>query len=385
MRIAYDVAPMKSPRTGIGHYAATLLEHLVELEPNLEFNLFSLMAVPGSEFDFPAALNDRGQMNGRSAGILYEVVGRFPRSARRALLTAWTMTGRPSAERFIGKSAVVHGTNFWIPPIARKNGIVTIHDLSFWIYPEFCTPPVRRYRMTLPRIVERCTMVITPSETIKSELADALKISPDRIAVTPEGVRGAFVDAHPDLQFAARIGIDRPYLLCAGTQEPRKNLDRLIEAMTLLGDLELQLVIAGPAGWGSVDLPAVARKHAVEDSVVFSGYLDDARLGSLMAGAAAFVYPSLYEGFGLPPLEAMAAGVPVVAGAAGALPETLGEAPVWCNPRETASIADAIRLAVTDDSVRSSTIEKGKKRASLYNWRETARLTLDVYKTVART
>lgn len=383
MRIAYDVAPLKFPRTGVGHYAAALLEHLIEVEPDLEFNFFSLTARQGSGFDFPAAVAGRAYMNGKGAGRLYKLASRIPRSARRVALTAWTMAGRPSAERFIGRSEVVHGTNFWVPPLAARNGVVTIHDLSFWIYPEFCTPPVRRYRTTMPRILDRCQIVITPSQTVKSETADAFKFPADRIVVTPEGVRGAFVGAEPDPQLAAKIGVTKQYVLCAGTQEPRKNLDRLIEAMSLLRDLDLQLVIAGPPGWGSVDLPAVARKHGVEDRVLFSGYLEDSKLGALMASAAVFAYPSIYEGFGLPPLEAMAAGVPVVAGAAGALPETLGEAAVWCNPRETSSIADAIRLAVTDETIRSSSIEKGKTQSRLYDWHETARLTLAAYRAVA--
>ena len=383
MRIAYDVAPLKFPRTGVGHYAAALLEHLIEVEPDLEFNFFSLTAVPGSRFDFPDAVGDRVHMNGNGSGFLHKLAGRIPRSARRVALTAWTMVGRPSAERFIGRSEVVHGTNFWVPPVDAKNGIVTIHDLTFWIYPEFCTPPVRRYRMTMPRILDRCRIVITPSQTVKSETADAFKFPEDRIVVTPEGVRGSFVGAEADPHLAANIGITKQYVLCAGTQEPRKNLDRLIEAMSLLGDLDLQLVIAGPPGWGSVDLPAVARKHGVEDRVLFSGYLEDSKLGALMTSAAVFAYPSIYEGFGLPPLEAMAAGVPVVAGAAGALPETLGEAPIWCNPRETSSIADAIRLAITDNAIRSSAIAKGKQQSALYDWHDTARLTANAYRAVA--
>jgi glycosyltransferase involved in cell wall biosynthesis len=381
MLVAYDVAPLKLPRTGVGHYAATLLDHLISLDPDLEFRFFSLTAVPDSRIDVPQS-QSAATRNGETS-LSQRLVGKLPRSLRRTALTAWTMAGRPAAEKFVGRADVIHGTNFWIPPISHRYGIVTIHDLTFWLYPEFCTPAVRRYRVTMPKILDRCALAITPSGTVRDELSAALGFPESRIVVTPEGVRGAFVRAEREPQLLTRLGVERPYVLSAGTQEPRKNLDRLIESFRLLTDLDLQLLIVGPGGWGSIDLPAVARKHGVEERVSFSGYLDDSRLGSLMAGAAAFAYPSLYEGFGLPPLEAMAAGVPVVAGRAGALPETLGEAPFWCDPEDVESIAEAIREAATDEAARSAAIERGRQQVRRYSWDETARLTHEAYRAVA--
>jgi glycosyltransferase involved in cell wall biosynthesis len=381
MLVAYDVAPLKLPRTGVGHYAATLLDHLIALDPDLQFRFYSLTAVPDSRMNLPQAQTT--ETSNGEVSMAQRLVGRLPRGLRRTALTAWTMAGRPAAEKFVGSPDVIHGTNFWIPPISRRYGVVTIHDLTFWLYPEFCTPAVRRYRIMMPKILERCALAITPSETVRGELSSELGFPESRIVVTPEGVRRAFVTAKPDPQLAARLGINRRFVLSAGTQEPRKNLDRLIESFRLLTDLDLQLVIVGPGGWGSIDLPAVARKHGVEESVIFSGYLDDVRLGSLMAGATAFAYPSLYEGFGLPPLEAMAAGVPVVAGRAGALPETLGEAPFWCDPEDVESIAGAIREAASDDEGRSAAIERGRTQVTRYSWEETARLTHAAYQAIA--
>lgn len=367
MKIAYDVAPLMSARTGVGHYAATLLEHLLAVDEETTYELFAVTR------------------SARPAGLVEHprVALRHWRIPARVAVTIWERIGSPPGERLVGESEVVHGTNFWVPPIRRGNGVVTIHDLTFWRYPELCTPQVQRYRWIVPRVLERCALVITPCETIRAEVAAHLGYPADRIVATPEGVRGAFRDAEPDPEVAKRVGLESDYILFAGTQEPRKNLDRLIKAFAGVPVKELQLVIAGPAGWGSVDLPAVARRLGIADRVVFTGYLVDSQLGSLMAGARAFAYPSIYEGFGLAPLEAMAAGIPVVAGRAGPLPEVLGEAPFWCDPLEVASITQAIEAAVTDEAARARAIETGLRVSASYDWHDTARLTLDAYRRVA--
>lgn len=366
MRIAYDAAPMFNPKTGVGHYAATLLENLLSLETALHFDLFALTrsnasAIPRSE---RVALNHL----------------RIP---GRLAVTAWELLRYPPGEKLVGGAEVVHGTNFWIPPIKRTVGIVTIHDLTFMLHPELCTPQVQRYRWIVPRVLERCAFVITPSETVRREVAEELGYPEDRILVTPEGVRSAFVGAEFDETLAARLHLRGDYILFAGTQEPRKNLDRLIKALGVVSHRELSLLIVGPPGWGSVDLPGVARRLGLQDRVLFSGYLSDGELASLMVGARAFVFPTIYEGFGLPPLEAMAAGVPVVASRAGALPEVLGEAAFWCDPEDIASIASAIDRAVSDEKTRRELIEKGRTQVRLYDWERTARLTLDAYRRVA--
>ncbi|MGH2688627.1 MAG: glycosyltransferase family 4 protein [Actinomycetota bacterium] len=374
MRIAYDAAPLLNARTGVGHYAATLLDRLLELDPELWFSLFAITR----------------QRDTSKVPQHERVSFRHVRIPARVAVTAWEHSGLASGDKLlfgsqIGEADVVHGTNFWIPPIQSgtgAKGIVTIHDLTFWFYPELCTPQVRRYRWIVPKVLQRCAAVLVPSQTIKEQAAAELGFDGDRIVVTPEGVRNAFTGAVPDPVLTERLGVRGDYLLFVGTQEPRKNLDRLIAAFARLGDKDLQLVIAGPPGWGSVDLPGVVRKLGLDGRVVFSGYLPDEQIGSLMAGARAFVFPTLYEGFGLPPLEAMAAGVPVVAARAGSLPEVLGDAPFWCDPLDVDSIAEAIGRA-GDGEARASAVEQGRKRAASYDWRATAELTLETYRRVA--
>jgi alpha-1,3-rhamnosyl/mannosyltransferase len=237
---------------------------------------------------------------------------------------------------------------------------------------------VRRYRWILPQVLKRCAVVLTPSETVAEQVSSELAFPRDRIVVTPEGVRpSALRPGNPAAAVPRPDG--RGYLLFTGTREPRKNLDRLLRAFALVPDLGLDLVVAGPAGWGSEDLQARTVDLGIAGRVEFPGYLRDDDLAALLAGARAFVFPSLYEGFGLPPLEAMAAGVPVVAARAGALPEVLGDAPFWCDPLDIESIAAAIRAAVTDDGLRARAVAAGHGRVAGYDWAETARLTLGAY------
>ncbi|MGH2705990.1 MAG: glycosyltransferase family 4 protein [Actinomycetota bacterium] len=365
LTVAYDAAPLLTTRTGIGHYAAALLDGLLAADPQIRFELFALTRSPNRP-DVPSSPR---------------VSFRHVRIPARLAVASWERTGRPSGELLVGRADVVHGTNFWIPPIRRGNGAVTIHDLTFWIYPELCTAQVQRYRWIVPRVLKRCSIVFTPSQTVRIQVAAEFGFPPDRIVVTREGVRRSFPAAAADPSIARRLGVAGEYVLFAGTQEPRKNLDRLIQAFARVPE-DVSLVIAGPPGWGSLDLPAFSHHLGLDRRVVFSGYLPDAELASLMAGARAFAFPSIYEGFGLPALEAMAAGVPVVAGRAGALPEVLGDAPFWCDPLSIDSIAAAVSDAVGDDEARAAAIGAGQQQAARYSWEECARRTLEGYRMV---
>src|SRR5437660_1748622 len=275
----------------------------------------------------------------------------------RLVVVAWELARYPRGEVLVGRAGAVHGTNFWVPPLGHPNGVVTVHDLTFLLYPEFCTPQVRRYRWILPHVLKRCAVVLTPSETVAEQVSSELAFPRDRIVVTPEGVRRSALLAAPATPDARRDG--RSYLLFTGAREPRKKLARLLRAFADVRDLDLDLVVAGPAGWGSEDLRARTVDLGIAERVEFPGYLSDPALAALLAGARVFVFPSLYEGFGLPPLEAMAAGVPVVAARAGALPEVLGDAPFWCAPLAVESIAAATRTAVTDDGLRARAVGAG--------------------------
>lgn len=356
MRVAYDAAPLLNPLTGVGHYTAELLRALRTTEEAPELRLFAV-----------------GRQQSTPPGLTVRRV----KVPARAAVAGWEVARFPPGEWLVGRGDVVHGTNFWVPPLQRRNGVVTIHDLTFLLHPEWCTPAVRRYRWIVPKVLGRSSVVVTPSETVAGEVASELSFPRDRIVVTPEGVREPASSGGS----AAVVGGD--YALFIGAREPRKNLDRLLGAFKALGDLGLGLVIAGPAGWGESALHEGVNELGNGIRVTVTGYLSDAALAATLRGARIFAFPSLYEGFGLPPLEAMAAGVPVVAARAGSLPEVLGDAPFWCDPLDEASIADAVRRAATDEPARAVAIERGRARAAGYRWSETARLTLEAYRRAA--
>ena len=357
MKIAYDAAPLLNARTGVGHYTAALLDQLVAA-PGVAVSLFAV-----------------GRQ--RPAGAVPVPIRRIEIPAR-AVVLGWEALRWPPGEALVGKADVVHGTNFWVPPLRRPNGAVTVHDLTYLLYPEFCTPQVRRYRWILPRVLRRCGLVFTPSELVAQQVVAELGFPRDRIVVTPEAPRDPHLGGAPP----GPSPVEGDYVLFAGTREPRKNLDRLVRAFAQLGDLDLRLVVAGPAGWGPDDPAERAAQLGISRSVVLAGFVSDAQLAALMHGCRVFAFPSLYEGFGLPPLDAMAAGVPVVAGRAGSLPEVLGDAPLWCDPTDVDSIAGALRRAVTDEAARAEAIRAGRRQAARYSWAETARLTLEGYRKI---
>src|SRR5438105_7437934 len=213
VRIAYDAAPLLNPRTGVGHYAAALLEALLAADPELGVSLFAVgrqpapATTPGSSGALRGAWGD-----GRAT------LRRLPVPAR-LVVVAWELARHPGGEVLFGRTGAVHGTNFWVPPLSRPNGVVTLHDLTFLLYPELCTPQVRRYRWIVPQVLKRCAVVLTPSETVAEQVSSELSFPRDRIVVTPEGVR------HSALSPPSARREGRSYLLFTGAREPRKNLD----------------------------------------------------------------------------------------------------------------------------------------------------------------
>jgi glycosyltransferase involved in cell wall biosynthesis len=210
---------------------------------------------------------------------------------------------------------------------------------------------------------------------IADEVADRYAVSPDRFAVTHEGVSPLFFGASPlSDTVLGRLGIPGPYAVAVGTLEPRKNLVRLLQAWSAAALEGWTLVLAGPRGWGP-DLPETP-------NVVLTGWLGNETLPGLYAAAEFFCYPSLYEGFGLPPLEAMAAGTPVVAGNYGAAREVLGEAALIVDPLDVDGLVDALRSLASDEALRRRLQVAGRARATGFRWEDTAKATIGVYRSV---
>src|SRR5947199_3066178 len=263
------------------------------------------------------------------------------------------------------KMAVVSGTNSIVPPTRAAGEVVTVHDLTPMRFPELAHAATLAYEPLIRRALARGAFVHTPSQFVAAEVVELFGVSADRVHAVAEGI-----PALPDVAADEQVAGGAPYVLTIGTVEPRKDHPLLVRAFDAVAasDPDLRLVIAGPDGWGADALTdaVAAAKH--RDRIVRLGYIDDEARAGLLKGARAFAFPSVYEGFGLPPLEAMRAGVPVVATAAGSVPEVLGDAALLVPVGDTDALAGALRDVVTDDAVRARLVDAGRSRASRYSW-----------------
>ncbi|MDQ3916293.1 MAG: glycosyltransferase family 4 protein [Actinomycetota bacterium] len=350
MRVGYDAAPLLDAPTGVGRYAG-------ELAAELELRGVDVVRFAVS-WGAP-----------RTTGI------RRWRVPARAARAAWRRWDSPPIERLTGPVDVVHATNFVLPALRRTPGVVTVHDLSF--YRDDTWPGGQRLRDLVPWSVQRAAKVVVPTDAIAAELVERLRVPEEKVAVTPEGVAAVFFGARPLSEGAlARLGIPGPFVVAVGTIEPRKNLTTLLDAWRLVaGELDgWRLVLAGPKGWGP-QLPETP-------GVIPIGWVGDETLPGLLAAAGVFVYPSLYEGFGLPPLEAMAAGTPAIVGRYSAAGEVLGDAAWLVDPLDADGFAEALRTLATDEGTRASYAFAGKAQAVGYTWAATAGATISAYRSI---
>jgi glycosyltransferase involved in cell wall biosynthesis len=348
LRVAYDAGSTPRQPTGVGRYASELAQALEDQGIELRCYVISLRAG-----------------NARSVSHWW-----LP---ARVVQASWRMFGIPTIEGLVGDVDVVHGPNFVLPPIRRAAGVVTVHDLSF--ERDEYGAPSPRLREMVPWSIERAQAVLVPSHAVAYEVHASYGVDRDRLFVTPEGVSRRFFEAAPmDDATLTGLGVRRPFVLTVGTLQPRKNLHRLVEAWKAIrGELAgWSLVLAGARGWGP-DLPEAP-------AVVLPGYVDDSFLPGLVAAAEVFCFPSLYEGFGLPPLEAMAAGTAVLAGDYSAAPEVLGDAALVVDRHDVDSLARGLHRLAGDDDLRSSLATLGRRRASMFTWERTAGATLAAYR-----
>jgi glycosyltransferase involved in cell wall biosynthesis len=281
------------------------------------------------------------------------------------------------------KADLLHMTTYVTPPWSPCPTVVTIHDLSFLEYPNAFSWRVRTMLSRLvPGSLARASRVIAVSEWTKQDLVRRYGVPPEKIAVTHEAPPPGFRRLADPQSLRLPAGVREPFVLAVGNLEPRKNLVRLIEAFAVVVEqhgFSGQLVLVGKAHMRAGDAQKTAHQRRIESHVAFTGYVSHDDLTLLYNRASLFVYPSLYEGFGLPPLEAMACGCPVVASNVTALPEVLGDAALLVNPLSVEELAQAMASVLNRPELAASLREKGAQRAASYSWSATAAKTREVY------
>jgi glycosyltransferase involved in cell wall biosynthesis len=350
VRIVVDVAPLSHQRTGVGNYVRGSLLGLAEAGAGEH----ALVAF--------APVSARGKREVESALAGIELERRLPVvPAAHALRTLWSRAGTPPAERLLGGFDVFHFSDWMYPP--QRSGIrsTMVHDLVPIRFPEWVHPRTRRMHGAKYRHAARtCDVVIVNSRFTGADVAETLGVPAERIHVAYPGVEAGF---SPE---GERLDLGRPYALTVATLEPRKNLSTLVEAYRRLGPDELTLAVAGAAGWGRqpvLDAPGIVRL----------GFTPPAELPRLYRGAAVFVYPSLFEGFGMPVVEAMACGVPCVVSSHPSLDEACGDAAVRADPADPVAIAAAIERALAE---RDDLVALGLAPARRVTWLENGRVHL---------
>lgn len=280
---------------------------------------------------------------------------------------------------------LVHGPAYALPLVCPTQSAVTVHDLSFFLYPETFNRANRLYLRAITRwSVRRADAVIAVSEHTRQDVIRLLGVPADRVHVAPNGVDPDFrpLPEHDVQSFRERHKLPQSFILCISTIEPRKNLTTLIRAYAALGKTDHVLIIGGGRGWRYQDVFDTVDELELHDRVRFSGFIRHRDLPLWYNAAEVFVFPSIYEGFGLPPLEAMACGTPVIASNASSLPEVVGRAGVQVNPTDVEALAEAIHRVITDSGLATSMAERGLSRAGRFSWQASAERTAAVYDAV---
>lgn len=301
---------------------------------------------------------------------------------RPLLYETWHALRRPLVERATGPVDLVHATAVAIPG-TRAPLVVTIHDLAFLAEPDHATRHGNRFFRRGTELARRhAQLVLVPSQATAAECR-AAGFDPDRIRIVPWGVDTAAATADDVAEVRARHGLHRPFVLFVGTVEPRKNLTAVFDAVASLKGRDVELVLVGPDGWNEDLRPRLRALAASDIAVRQLGFVPAGDLPGLYAACAAFCYPSLREGFGMPVLEALAQGAPVVTSAGTATEEVAGDAAVLVDPRDHRALRDALAQILDDPAAAAELRRRGRRRAADFTWERTAELTASAYAEVA--
>ncbi len=359
LRVTVDATSLLDRPTGVGVFAREVLAGLAE-RPHVDVTAIAV------------TWRGRRGLHGVVPGGV--AVGGLAVPARLARW-GWARSRWPDVSMLAGRTDVVHGPNFVVPPGGGAAEVVTVHDLTALHFPELCTPDVLQWPDLLRRSLDRGAWVHTVSHFVAEEVREWFPAAAERVVAIPNGLRlpPAAVPGRSDAAAGRRLAGGDRFVLALGTVEPRKDLPSLVRAFDALAaeDQELRLVVAGPDGWGARALTAARDRARHRRRIVRLGWVDDPQRLALLRAAAVVAYPSRYEGFGLVPLEALSVGTPVVASAAGALPEVLGDAAVLVPPSEPDALAGALASVMADGGLRARLLAAGARRVVAYRWDRT--------------
>ncbi len=375
MKVGIDIQSLAGPLTGVGYYTLGLLEGLAAISPSDRLSPFYFSR--RGEVDLPPSVYRNLSPLGK----------KYP---GRLLSLGWKYLGFPPLNWLVPGMDLYHFTNFVARPVRRKPVISTIYDLSFKRFPEFTEPRNLKYlEKFVPSTLARSDRIIAISEFSKKEILSLYPVPENKVAVVYGGVDKIFrkpATADELLQVKYRFNLPEKYVLTVATWEPRKNLINLLKAwhsLRLEGKVgDCKLVLVGMKGWLYGEIEQKYRNMAGSRGVRATGYIPRTFLPLVYQGAECFIFPSLYEGQGLPPLEAMAGGVPVAASDTASLPEVLGDAALYFDPNQPREIAEALLTLLTKPALKEELSEKGRRQTEKYTWEKTAEDTLALYRRV---
>ncbi len=368
--VGFDATSAVRQTAGIGRYTRQLLGALARLDGDTRYQVFYW---------------GRGASGGSLPRLDHRFRVRALPISDRVANAVWHRARAPLPVQFlIGGFDLFHSPDFALPPVLGRPTVLTVHDLAFLRTPECAFPTLRAYLDEIvPRSVRRASRVVAVSESTRRDCIELLGTPPDKVTTIVEGVGEDFRPPRDPAKDRARIrqaGITASYVLTTGTLEPRKNYIRLLEAYALLRarGVDHRLVVAGRPGWMYEPIHEAVQRLRLADSVTFL-QPDDDLLCALYGQAEVFVFPSLYEGFGIPPLEAMACGTPVACSNSSSLPEVVGDAAVMFDPLDVEAIAAGVMSLLVDHQLAHRLRARGLERAATFTWARAARQTRDLY------
>jgi glycosyltransferase involved in cell wall biosynthesis len=375
LKIAIDIRTINKPRSGVGYYVTNLIKNLQKIDKENNYCLISNNGEYANTFHSQSNFENHRTCISNENHLVGDLWESFylPRLLERK------------------KVSVFHGPAFMVPLIRRNMGtVVTIHDIVSFIMPDTIPMKYAFYMRNLIKLVSRkADRIISVSQSTKNDLVKWLDVPDEKITVVHQAVSNSFrpaTNGDGGAQMRRRFGINGRYMLFVGNLEPRKNLINLMEAFALARDRlggPVQLVICGKKGWLYSGILKTCERIKRGNDIVITDYVNENDLLGLYQNAEMFVFPTRYEGFGMPALEAMACGTPVITSNTSSMPEITGSAAILISPSSVEEISEAMIKVANSDSLRKELREKGLKQAKLFSWTNTARETLDVYRSLA--